>query len=59
MAKVARSEVRYITPLTTTGPVWKLTCSPVSNVQTGRSRATLAVVMSVSGEKRSPAYVRL
>jgi hypothetical protein len=51
--------VKYIAPLTTTGPVWKLTCSPVSNVHTGRSLATLPVVMSESGEKRSPANVRL
>src|SRR5690349_4430941 len=50
---------KYIAPPTTIGPDWSAATSGRLYVQSWASCATLAGVMSVSGEKRSPASVRL
>src|SRR5438128_215528 len=50
---------KYIAPPTTTGPAWSAATSGSVYVQTWASDATFDRLISASGEKRSPASVRL
>src|SRR5204862_6029955 len=52
-AMMSRPAVTYIRPPTTSGVTW-MPLAPVSKVHAGCSRATLAGVICLSGEKRWP-----